>query len=105
MSVYHLLNKDDEWTASTYGFYNGADPSRFVPGDELLSIHHIAALPVTGRAVLLDVDRHLRAVGRPIEPHSSRAVSAQELEDTRELDSCHSDAAGRSEHEDRVPGM
>jgi kynurenine formamidase len=66
-----------------HGFYNGADPRRFVPGHELLSIHHIAALPVAGRAVLLDVDRHLRAQGRPIDQHSRRAVSAQELEDTR----------------------
>ena len=66
-----------------HGFYNGADASRFVPGDELLSIHHAAALPIAGRAVLLDVDRHLRAQGRPIDQHSSRAVTARELEDTR----------------------
>jgi kynurenine formamidase len=66
-----------------HGFYNAADPGRFVPGDGLLSIHHIAALPVAGRAVLLDVDRYLRAQGRHLEHHSSRAVSAQELEETR----------------------
>lgn len=66
-----------------HGFYNHADPSRFVPGDDLLSIHNLAALPVAGRAVLLDVDRHLRADDRPIDHHSSRAVSAQDLEDTR----------------------
>jgi kynurenine formamidase len=67
-----------------HGFYNGADPNRFTPGDDLLSIHHLTALPIAGRAVLLDVDRHLRARGRPIEPHSTRAVTAQELEDTRD---------------------
>ncbi|MFE7445129.1 cyclase family protein [Streptomyces chartreusis] len=66
-----------------HGFYNGADQNRFVPGDALLSIHHLAALPIAGRAVLLDVDRYLRAQGRPIDPHSSRAVSARELEETR----------------------
>ena len=66
-----------------HGFYNGADPRRFVPGDDLLSIHHAAALPIAGRAVLLDVDRHLRAQGRPIDQHSSQAVPARELEDTR----------------------
>jgi kynurenine formamidase len=66
-----------------HGFYNGADASRFLPGEDLLSIHHIAALPVTGRAVLLDVERYLRDQGRPIEPHSSRAVSARDLEETR----------------------
>ncbi|MBV9206185.1 MAG: cyclase family protein [Actinobacteria bacterium] len=66
-----------------HGFYNGADPRRFTPGDGLLSLHHAAALPIAGRAVLLDVDRHLRAQGRPIDQHSSQAVSARELEDTR----------------------
>jgi kynurenine formamidase len=66
-----------------HGFYNGADARRFVPGDELLSIHHAAALPIAGRAVLLDVDRHLRAQGRPIDQHSSRAVRVRELEETR----------------------
>jgi len=66
-----------------HGFYNGADPGRFVPGDDLLSIHHVAALPIAGRAVLLDVDRYLRAQGTPLEQHSSQAVSAGELEATR----------------------
>lgn len=65
-----------------HGFYNGADPDRFVPGDPLLSMHHIAALPVAGRAVLLDVDRYLRADGRPIDQHSSRAVTVADLEGT-----------------------
>lgn len=65
-----------------HGFYNGADPTRFVPGDELLSIHHLAALPITGRAVLLDVDRHLAERGRPVQHHSSRAITAQDLRDT-----------------------
>ncbi|MFE5563378.1 cyclase family protein [Amycolatopsis japonica] len=66
-----------------HGFYNGADAARFVPGDETLSIHHLAGVPIAGRAVLLDVDRHLRTRGEPIDPHSSRAVTAQELDDTR----------------------
>jgi kynurenine formamidase len=66
-----------------HGFYNGADSHRFVPGDDLLSIHHMASLPIAGRAVLIDIDRHLRTQGHPIDQHSSRAVSAQELEDTR----------------------
>ncbi len=66
-----------------HGFYNGADASRFVPGDELLSIHHLAALPITGRAILLDVDRYLRDQGRPIDHHSSQAITAHDLEQTR----------------------
>jgi kynurenine formamidase len=66
-----------------HGFYNGADAHRFVPGDGLLSIHHIAALPVAGRAVLLDVDRHLRMQDRPIDHSTSQAISARDLEDAR----------------------
>jgi len=66
-----------------HGFYNDADPKRFVPGDGLLSIHHLAALPIAGRAVLLDIDRHLRSAGRPIDHHTSHAVSARVLEETR----------------------
>ena len=67
-----------------YGFYNGADAGRLVPGDELLSIHHMAALPIVARGVLLDVDRYLRSQGRPIDQHSSRGVTLQDLENTLE---------------------
>lgn len=65
-----------------YGFYNGADPKRFNPGDGLLSIHHLAALPIAGRAVLLDVDRYLQGQGRPINHQSSHGVSRRDLEGT-----------------------
>ncbi|MBE8515949.1 hypothetical protein ILP97_00125 [Amycolatopsis sp. H6(2020)] len=51
-----------------HGFDDSADTARFVPATRPLSIHHLAALPVAGRAVLLDVDRHLRAHGEPIAP-------------------------------------
>ncbi|MET0821078.1 MAG: cyclase family protein [Aeromicrobium sp.] len=64
-----------------HGFYNGADSSRFVPGDDLLSIHHLASLPIAGRAVLIDVDRYLRAQGRPIDHHSSDTVTAADLDE------------------------
>jgi kynurenine formamidase len=67
-----------------HGFYNGADPASFVPGSDALSIHHISALPVAGRAVLLDVDRHLRAQGHPIDHATSRAITAEELQKTLE---------------------
>lgn len=66
-----------------HGFYNGADPSRFAPGDDLLSIHHLAALPITGRAVLLDVDSYLREQGKPLDHHSSQAITAHDLERAR----------------------
>ncbi|MCG7207436.1 cyclase family protein [Streptomyces arenae] len=66
-----------------HGFYNGSDPSRFVPGDEALSIHHLAALPIAGRAVLLDLERHLRTCGTAISQDTSHAVSADDLEETR----------------------
>jgi kynurenine formamidase len=64
------------------GFYSGADPDRFVPGDDLLSIHHFAGLPIVGRAVLLDVGRHLDAHGAPIDHQSSRRITVGDLDAT-----------------------
>ncbi|MEU9454521.1 cyclase family protein [Streptomyces sp. NPDC048277] len=66
-----------------HGFYNGADPARLTPGDDLLSIHHLAAVPIAGRAVLLDVDRFLRRAGRPLDQEGGHAVTAEDLENTR----------------------
>lgn len=65
-----------------HGFYNGADPGRFTPTDDLLGIGHLSALPIAGRAVLLDVERHRREQGRPLDPAAGEAISAKELEAT-----------------------
>jgi hypothetical protein len=69
----HLAHPD-------HGFYNGADPSEFTPGSELLGIHQISALPIAGRAVLLDIGRYFQSQaarstmrpGNPSRPTTSR---------------------------------
>ena len=66
-----------------HGFYNGNDPAAFTPGSGALSVHHLAALPIVGRAVLLDVDRHLAERGRPIDHAASTPVTVEDLESTR----------------------
>ncbi|WP_213571054.1 cyclase family protein [Rhodococcus sp. USK13] len=57
-----------------HGFYNGADGSTFLPGTESLSIHHLAGLPVVGRAVLVDLDRFTCATEAPLNHESGQPV-------------------------------
>lgn len=71
----HLAHPD-------HGFYNNAEPARFVPGDPELSIHHFSAAPIAGRGVLLDVGRHLHEQGRPIDHFGGQAVTVDDLEQT-----------------------
>lgn len=66
-----------------HGFYNGADPQQFVPGSEVLGIHRMSAVPIAGRAVLLDVDRFLREQGRPLDHAAGQPVTIEDLERTR----------------------
>ena len=66
-----------------HGFYNGADPERFSHGDGVLGVQHLSAVPIAGRAVLLDVDRHLRDRGRALHHARGEAVDATTLEATR----------------------
>ncbi|UNB54550.1 cyclase family protein [Mycolicibacterium sp. YH-1] len=65
-----------------YGFYNGADPARFTPSDDLLGMSHLSGLPIAGRAVLLDVDRYLRSTGSGLDCEAGNAVTAAVLEQT-----------------------
>jgi kynurenine formamidase len=65
-----------------YGFYNGADPRRFTPDDDLLGMAHLSSLPITGRGVLLDVDRYLLQVGEPLDYAAGTAVGRTVLEET-----------------------
>ncbi|QKV96214.1 cyclase family protein [Streptomyces sp. NA02950] len=74
--LWHVAHPD-------HGFYNGADPRHCAPGNRLLSIHHFSALPIAGRAVLLDVERHLRDQGRPIDHAAGQPITADDLESTR----------------------
>jgi kynurenine formamidase len=57
-----------------FGFYNGADPGRFEPGDPLLGINRFAEHCIVGRGVLVDVDRFRRAQGRPIDHAAAEAI-------------------------------
>lgn len=57
-----------------HGFYNGADPDRFVAGDPFLGINRYAERGIVGRGVLLDVDRHLRMRGAPLDHAAGPAI-------------------------------
>ncbi len=59
------------------GFYNRLPP-------EQLGIDVWARKGIAGRAVLLDVDRHSRRHGRDFDWLSAHAISATDLEETRE---------------------
>lgn len=50
-----------------YGFYNGADPAAFTPGEPVLGINRYAERGIVGRGVLVDVDRFLRREGAPLD--------------------------------------
>ncbi|KJF19221.1 cyclase family protein [Rhodococcus sp. WS3] len=58
-----------------YGFYNGADSAAFTPGTESLSIHHLAQLPIAGRAILIDIDRYIRSQGTPLDHRAGEPVA------------------------------
>jgi kynurenine formamidase len=56
------------------GFYNGADPDRFVAEDPFLGVNRFAEHGIAGRGVLIDVERHLRGRGEPIDHDSGQAI-------------------------------
>ncbi|WP_137389093.1 cyclase family protein [Rhodoligotrophos defluvii] len=50
-----------------FGFYNGADPAKFQPGEPLIGVNRFAERGIVGRGVLVDVDRFRKTQGRPID--------------------------------------
>jgi len=70
----HMGNPD-------HGFYNGMSPNRFVPGDPTLSISRWAEHGIVGRAVLVDVARHLEQAGRPIDHRQGGPVPIHVVEE------------------------
>lgn len=61
------------------GFYNGADPDRFVEGDPFLGINRFAEHGIVGRGVLVDVDRYLRARGERIDHDTSQPIPISDV--------------------------
>jgi kynurenine formamidase len=66
-----------------YGFYNGTDPAQLQTGTDPLSIHHLAAAPIAGRAVLIDVARHLQDAQQPVDHAAGQPIPIEEVEAAR----------------------
>ncbi len=66
------------------GFYNGVAGDRLVAGTRELGIQNVAEAGIAGRAVLLDVARHLAADGRPIDQRLNQQISVDDLDATAE---------------------
>ncbi|NIH87106.1 cyclase family protein [Amycolatopsis granulosa] len=64
-----------------FGFYNGADPERFQPGDPFLGINRFTERGIVGRGVLVDVDRYRRAQGRPIDHAGAEGIPIGDVAD------------------------
>ncbi len=64
------------------GFYNGVAGDRLVAGTRELGIQNVAEAGIAGRAVLLDVARHLAAVGRAIDQRVNQQISVDDLDAT-----------------------
>jgi len=65
-----------------HGFYNGADPARFLEGDPYLGINRYAEHGIAGRGVLLDVGRHLDETGTPIDHTTNHGITTADLDAT-----------------------
>jgi kynurenine formamidase len=64
------------------GFYNGADPDRFAAGEPFLGINRYAEHGIVGRGVLLDVDRHLRRQGTPLDHAKGATIPVSVVAET-----------------------
>jgi kynurenine formamidase len=61
------------------GFYNNADPHRFVAGDPFLGINKFTDHGIVGRGVLIDVDRYVRSLGSLIDHRGGEAIPVDTL--------------------------
>jgi kynurenine formamidase len=64
-----------------HGFYNGATDDDVVADTMRLGIQRYAEHGIAGRGVLLDVDSHLRARGKPLNQEAGDAFSVQLLDE------------------------
>jgi kynurenine formamidase len=76
-SLRHVRHPDDGW-------YNGVPDNQVVAGDGKLGIENMARRGIAGRGVLLDIDRYLRATGRPFDQMSPALITVADLEACRE---------------------
>jgi kynurenine formamidase len=67
-----------------HGFYNAAPSESIVVGDDRNGISHLAEYGIAGRGVLLDLERHLRLSGNPLDHRSSEAITIETLVETAE---------------------
>lgn len=75
-SLRHIRHPRDGW-------YNGVPDGEIVAGGGKLGIENMAQRGIAGRAVLLDLERYLRADGRPLDCGSSTPVTPEDLEACR----------------------
>ncbi|MFI6674175.1 cyclase family protein [Kribbella sp. NPDC050470] len=64
-----------------HGFYGGVNDDAVAVSSPALGIQHAAAKGIVGRGVLLDVARHLTAIGRPLDLRSAEAIDTKTLDD------------------------
>lgn len=62
-----------------HGFYNGVSDEEVRAGSPALGIQILAEQGIAGRGVLLDVERHLAALGRPIDQLCNHAITVDDL--------------------------
>lgn len=69
--------------ARELGYFGGSveDPT---PGAGALGMEHFAEHGIVGRGVVLDVQRHLGAVGTPLDPFAGEAIAPETLRATAE---------------------
>lgn len=65
-----------------HGFYGGRTADQFTPDSPTLGIQNYAEAGIVGRGVLLDVERYLASVGRPIDQTSDQDITVEDLDAT-----------------------
>jgi hypothetical protein len=64
-----------------HGFWNGVTDERVAVGSPTLGVNRYAERCITGRGVLLDIDRHLRARGRCLDFESGEPFGVELLDE------------------------
>lgn len=67
--------------AHDHGFYNGIPDGSITAGTPELGVQRWAEKPIAGRAVLVDVERHRRQVGEPIDHSVGPPITLDQITD------------------------